>query len=86
MTLEDYLQRAHDLHLRDHLEKPMRPGNIAGVASVHEPMFLEGLEPVKWEPEPGEDLSYLNSPHWLKLQANGGHAKPGNRKTTRENE
>lgn len=67
MTLEDYLQRMHDLNLRDHLEKPMKAWDTASVREVHQKEFLE-------------DYSHLNSPHWLKVQAAGHHAKPANRR------
>lgn len=80
MTLEVYLERMHDLHLRDHLERPMACWNTASVHSVSEPMFLEGLEPAKWEPGPAEDFSHMNSLAWRRLQAAGRHKKPGNKR------
>lgn len=81
MTLETYLALADELHIRDHMNHPLEPYNTQGIQATQQSQFLPGAtrSMAVARPEAGEDLSWMNCPHWLKVQKGGQKSKPGNR-------
>lgn len=81
VTLEAYLALADELHIRYHMNHPIEPYNTQGIQATQQSHFMPGASRsmAVARPEPGEDLSHLNCPHFRKVQEGGRHPKPGNR-------